>query len=136
MNEDGKGRGKIRLLILSDQTLFARSVEDMLRQESSLEVLGWERDPNRASQAIAQAHPDIVILAGLDASTEFAPAVIAILRQDPAIKVVEVNLQSNDLLIYGKELRVVREAGDLLMAIQQSVSRMDELTVGEPGLPQ
>lgn len=111
---------KTRVLIFSDQTLFARSVAHLLHQEQDLQILGWETEPDRALQSIAQAPPDVVILAGWNAGSRFAQATMAILRKNPTVKVVEVNLDSNMLLIYGKELRVVKEVRDLLEAIQES----------------
>lgn len=126
MNTGHDERAKTRVLLFSDRTLFARGIKDMLHQERNLQILGWETDPSRALQSIAQIHPDAVIVATWNAANEFAPAVMTVLRRDPAIKVVEVNLESNTLFIYGKELRVVREVKDLLEAIQQSAAPKNE----------
>jgi chemotaxis response regulator CheB len=114
------------VLVFSDQTLLADGVEDVLRQEAGVEILGRETDPVHALQSIAQIHPDVVILAGPKAAEEFASAVMAFLQREPAVKIVEVALESNTLHIYGKEVRMVREVRGLLEVIEQHSVHGDE----------
>jgi chemotaxis response regulator CheB len=133
-----KGRGrrkKTQVLVFSDQTLLADGIEDVLRCEESVEILGWETDPDRARRSISQIHPDVVILAGANAADAFAPAVMAVLKGDLAVKVVEVTLESSHLYIYGKEVRVVQEVQGLLEAIEQSAAGKNDAVVGTSSDP-
>lgn len=120
------------MLVFSDQTLLANGIEDVLRQEGNVEILGWETDPDQALRAIAQIHPQVVLLAGAHAAEAFAPAVMAVLKGDSPVKVVEVTLESNTMHIYGKELCVVEEVKGLLEAIEQSAVRKNEAPPGSP----
>ena len=132
MNELQGGGPKTKALVFSDQSLFANSIEDLLRRDENLRILACETDPEQALESLEQIRPDVVILAGCHAASEFAPAVMAALKQGPAVRVVEVNLDSNMLLIYGKELRAVKEVKDLLEAILQSAAPRNGVPAGNP----
>ena len=121
---------KTRVLVFSDQTVLADGIEDVLRAEGNLQILRWETDPGLALQSIGQIHPDVVVLAGGHAAEEFASAVIAILKQDSTVKVVDVTLGSGVIHIYGRELRDLGEVTGLLEAIEQSAAFKNEPPAG------
>jgi DNA-binding NarL/FixJ family response regulator len=67
---------KVRVFILSSQSLFDLGVENLLRQEAELEVVGREANMDQALAQIKALMPDVVILNSADASCSPTPAVL------------------------------------------------------------
>ena len=103
-----------RVFILSSHSLFSQGVENLLRRETGLEIVGRETDEEKAIERIKELRPDVVILDSDD------PAVIRILREQLGSKVIGLNLQDNTICIYRGEQRVVKEVKDLVEAIEQN----------------
>jgi DNA-binding NarL/FixJ family response regulator len=110
----------MRVLIVSSSPLFSQGVESLLRQESSLEVMGREVDVDKAMERIRELKPDVVIVDSGDPACGPTPAVMRILREGVGAKVIGLNLQNNTICIYRGEQRVVKEVKDLVEAIEPS----------------
>ena len=109
-----------RVFILSSHPLFSQGVENLLRQESRLEIVGREADVDKAVERIKELQPDVVILDGGDPARDPTLAVMRILREGLGAKVIGLNLQDNKMFIYRGEQRVVKEVKDLVEAIESS----------------
>ncbi len=123
MSQVQEKKAQARVFVFSGQTLLGQGIEDLLRQDGNLDVVSEETDPDRALGSIAAVHPDVVILVGDSAAADYGAAVMRILKQGWTTRVVEVNLETNVLHIYGKEEWLVREVKDLLEAIERLVGR-------------
>src|SRR5258706_10930822 len=53
---------KTRILICDDHTLFVEGLKAMLRNESSLEIVGEARDGRRAVQLVKEVKPDLLLM--------------------------------------------------------------------------
>ena len=107
-----------RVFIFSNPSLFGQGLEGLLCQESELDVLGWETDLERVIRRVKEIRPGVVILAGEEARTDSATAVMRILKESRGTLVVEVDLGTRILHIYGEGHRLVREVEALMDVIQ------------------
>jgi len=107
-----------RILILSRHPLFGHGVESLLCKESELEVVGQEKDANRALERVKELVPDVVILDNDDPEVDLKLVVMRILKQQSGITVVGLGLQDNTIHIYRGEKRIVQEVEDLVEAIE------------------
>ena len=53
---------KTRILICDDHTLFVEGLKAMLRNESSLEIVGEARDGRRAVELVKEMKPDLLLM--------------------------------------------------------------------------
>ena len=107
-----------RVFILSSHPLFSQGVENLLRRESGLEIVGRETDVDKAVERIKELQPDVVILDCAEPRCDPTLAVMRILREGLETKVIGLNLQDNTMYIYRGEQRVVQEVKDLIEAIE------------------
>ena len=74
------GRPPIRVLIVDDEPLARQRVEDLLRHEDGVDIVGMVDNGNAAIEAVRSLHPDLVFLdvqmpgkTGLDVVREVGP---------------------------------------------------------------
>ena len=109
-----------RVFILSSHPLFSQGVENLLRREAGLDIVGREADADKALERIKEIRPDVVILDCAEPECDPTLAVMRILREGLETKVIGLNLQDNTICIYRGEQRVVKDVKDLVEAIEQS----------------
>jgi len=119
MSHRQSGGAKVRVFILSDQSLFRLGVENLLRRETGLEVVGCEVDIGQAPGCIKELLPDVVIVNDADVSCDPTSAALRILKECAVPKIIWLNLQNNTMCIYCGEQQVVKEVKDLVRAIEQ-----------------
>ncbi|MBN1318911.1 MAG: hypothetical protein JXA42_25745 [Anaerolineales bacterium] len=119
MDVEQTGSEKTKGVVFSDKTLLAAGIKDEPGSERNLQIRRREIDTGLAFIPFGNIQADVAVLTGEHPAEEFPPAVIAILKQDSTIKVVEVTLESGVIHIYGKELQDFKVNG-LLEAIKQS----------------
>jgi DNA-binding NarL/FixJ family response regulator len=107
-----------RVFILSSHPLFGQGVENLLRREEGLDIVGQETDADKALERIKEIRPDVVILDCAEPGCDPTLAVMRILREGVQTKVIGLNLQDNTMYIYRGEQRVVKEVKDLIEAIE------------------
>jgi two-component system LytT family response regulator len=73
-------RPPIRVLIVDDEPLARQRVEDLLRHEDAVDIVGMVDNGNAAIDAVRSLHPDLVFLdvqmpgkTGLDVVREIGP---------------------------------------------------------------
>ena len=108
-----------RTLIITQHLMFGYGLESLLRQETELNVVGWETDITRATKTVKELEPDIVILDRDDSTFDFSSELLEILNLNPGLKVICINLQDNNLHIYQSYQRVANGVEDLLEAIKE-----------------
>ena len=109
----------MRVLILSDQSLFRLGVENLLRRETALEVVGCETDIDQALACMKELVPDVVLVNDADPSYDSTSVVMRLLEEGAGTKIIRLNLQNNTIYIYRGEQRVIKEVKDLVEAIKQ-----------------
>ena len=111
-------RPKVRVLIVSQLSLFGEGVEGLLRQEPGLEIVGLETDPGQAIRRIKEAPPDVVILTDGEAATGLETELLHMVREGLRMRIVEIHLATNTLCIYCGERQSIREVRDLVDAVE------------------
>jgi hypothetical protein len=92
-------------------------IDDNIWCEQDLEFLGWERDLDRGLQRIPKVAPDMVIIAGREPLSEPVPLVSEIQSRYANISVIEIDLETDCVRIYGEGRELNKELKALLAAI-------------------
>jgi len=117
--------GVKRIFMLSSQLLFSRGVENLLRQQAGLEIVGHESDASQALDCIRVLKPDVVILDCKDLASVPSTIVAQILKEAPGIKVIALNLDDETFSIYRGEQRTARSVDDLFEAIDEDTNTIE-----------
>ena len=118
MGRERTARPKARVFVVSQPSLFEDGIEELLRQEQGLEIVGREEDPQQVVRRIKEAAPDVILVADGEAATGYAPELIRLVREGFRIRVVEVHLATNTLCLYCGERRPIREVRDLVDSLE------------------
>ena len=118
MGKDRRAGWKARVLIVSQPSLFEDGIEELLRQEQGLEIVGRETDPEEAVRRIKEDSPDVVILTDGEAATGLDAELLCLVREGFRMRIVEVHLATNTLCIYCGEQQPIREVRDLVDTVQ------------------
>ena len=118
MSTERTARPKARVFVVSQPSLFEDGIEELLRQEQGLEIVGREEDPQQAVRRIRESHPDVILVADGEATTGLGGELIRLVREGFRIRVVEVHLASNTLCLYCGERQPIREVRDLVDTLE------------------
>ena len=108
----------MRVLVLSDGSLFAEGIEELLRQEEGLEIVGREADAQEAVRLIKESHPDVILVADGEGATGLEAELLRLVREGFPMRIVEVHLETNSICLYCGEQQPIREARDLVDTVQ------------------
>ncbi len=125
MGIEPNGQASVRVLVLSDETLFNLGVQSLLNRYPTLEILSCEPDADKVTAHLHSFQPDIVVLNTAQQQGAKAAEWLQILRDSPGIRLLGLSLEDSTICIYHGETQQVREVGDLLRAIEGS-------TLGSP----
>ncbi|HUW11935.1 MAG TPA: hypothetical protein VM537_19570 [Anaerolineae bacterium] len=103
---------------MSGPSLFGEGVEELLRHEPELEIVGWETDPPQAVRRIKETHPDVIVLTDGEAATGLDAELLGLVREGFHIRIVEVHLAANTLCLYCGEQQPIREVRDLVDTVR------------------
>jgi DNA-binding NarL/FixJ family response regulator len=105
-----------RVYVVWTHPLFYESMR-LLLDDPSIDVVGAISDYAAAHKQIMGLQPDIIIVEEKEGS--LSAEVLPFLRYSPlGAHIIEINLSDNQLHIYHREKRTVRQAKDLLHLIQ------------------
>ena len=107
-------------MLVASRTLFSRGVENLLRQEPSLEVLVCEADVSRAAERVKELKPDVVIVEHRKPATDLGNALRRMLRTCEKLKIIELDSNDDTISIYSGRQRVIKQVQDLVEVIEQS----------------
>lgn len=108
----------ISVFIISSPVMFGLGLENLLRQEKSLKILGNETNEERAIDQIKECQPEVVIVYRDDTLNNSKALIIEILKANPDIRVIGLNLQNNVFFVYQATQWVTTDVEDLLKAIK------------------
>jgi len=92
-------KGKIRVLLCDDHTLFREGIKAILKDELSIEIVG-EADNGRQAVALARhLHPDIVLMDIAMPDLGGFEATHRILRADPKTKILILTMYEEEEVI-------------------------------------
>jgi DNA-binding NarL/FixJ family response regulator len=116
-----------RVFLVTASTFFGRGVENLLRQDARLEVVGCEADAERALQRIEELAPDAVIFEESGADSWLRQALTGILIRRLGTRVIGIDLHDSSICVYRGERRIAREVEDLVEAVTEAASRSQPL---------
>jgi chemotaxis response regulator CheB len=108
----------MRVLLVSEPSLFGEALEELLRQEPGMEVVGLETDPEQAVERIKEVAPGVVILTDGEVATQFEAELLGLVREGLPMRIVEVDLATNTLCVYCGEQQSVRDERALADAVR------------------
>ena len=111
-----------RVLLVVSSTLFGQGVENLLRQQASLEVWNCEMDVSRAIEHVKTLKPDVVIIEHRTPVDDIGCAVRLMLRECEQLKVIELDPEDDTICIYSSRQQVFEEVQDLMEAIGCTVA--------------
>ena len=112
----------MRVLVLSDETLFNLGVQSLLRRYPTLEILSCEPEASKVTAHLQSFRPDIVVLNAAQQEGIHSAEWLQVLRDRPGIRLLGLSLEDSTVCIYHGETQQVKEVGDLLRAIDRSTT--------------
>src|SRR3990172_8081528 len=112
---------KQRVLLVCSQHLFGESIESILRAAQEVELIGPWSLAEDICQRIAEAHPNVVVIAGDDLPDQAASLTLAIIEQFPEVSVIRTGMAENVLRVFSTHTLPARVT-NLLNAIRQLAS--------------
>jgi DNA-binding NarL/FixJ family response regulator len=109
------------VFILYENTLFARGLERLLREEG-VKVVGMATQDKQALDRIRKAEPDVIIAEVESKNPESGFLLGRLLRKLPRSAVVRVSLDDNSATLYTGHRWKANTAQDLVREILTSVS--------------
>ncbi len=107
-----------RVVILSGHSLFAEGIASRLRQHpEALDLHIVDPHVPGAIDQVAAAHPSAVIVDATDLEAEQLCPLSSLLVQLPALKVIRLDPQRNQIQVVTSAERIVTEVRDLLEVI-------------------
>ncbi len=106
-----------RVFIFSSHPLFGRCIENLLRKESGLELVGHEKDLSLAIEQIRTQQPDVVIIDSDEPEASRGMIMMRVMKEGLRTRVVTLGLDDNKILICQGEQRTVEELGDFVKSI-------------------
>ncbi len=108
---------KRRILVLYSKSLFAQGVENLLKRNEGLEVIGVDMLQKGTARRINTLQPEVVILDGDDHPEAGASLILQVLRENPSIRVLCISLNGTNVDIFRKSQICVTQADELVAAI-------------------
>lgn len=118
------------VFIISNHAMFGQGLENLLRRETVVDIVGQETDVSQGIEQIKVLQPDVVIIDDNGPPDNSAAMVIRILIEIPNIKVISVSLHHNNFYVFRALLGVAASPRDLAKAIEQDVLFLNQLDYG------
>jgi DNA-binding NarL/FixJ family response regulator len=93
---DSASRHRVKVLVVGEHQLLADALAIALGADPDLDVQGSETDPNRASERVRSAQPDVVLLDNSTGSGDSAQVVGRLMTDHPHLKIVVLTSSSDD----------------------------------------
>jgi two-component system, NarL family, response regulator NreC len=90
---------KTRILICDDHTLFVEGLKAMLRNESSLEIVGEARNGRQAVELVRELKPDLLLMDVSMPDMNGFDATRRIHLSDPSVKVLILTMHDEEELV-------------------------------------
>lgn len=105
-----------RVLILSDQPLFAQGVRALIQASAVANVIGVEPCDENVAAIVHTLHPDLIILE--DAQDPSPALVMALLDALPDVRLIRLSLDRNVMSVYEGRQLVANGAQDLVRVLE------------------
>lgn len=99
--------------------MFSLGLENLLRQDKEIKILGQETDREKAILKIKELRPDVVIVYTDDSHVGSRSFIIEILKTSPTSKVIGLSLQNNTFYVYQVKLGETGSVDDLFKTLKE-----------------
>ena len=106
-----------RVLILSDQPLFAQGVRSLIQASAAANVIGVEPCDENAATVVRELCPDVVILE--DAQDPPPALFMMLLDAMPDVRLIRLSLDKNVMRVYEGHQLVADGAQDLVRVLEK-----------------
>lgn len=121
-----------RIFIYSQCSLFSHAIKMLLDAEATVEVVGCERDLDKALTCIEAAQPDVILIVTEGKADESTPKGQRFFTVGHSAKVIELSLEENRVNVYYGEQIVIGDVRDLMRTIEAPItSHTPEHTLGQ-----
>jgi len=120
----------LRIFIVSSYLMFSLGLENLLRQDKEIKILGQETSREKAILKIKELQPDVVIVYTDDSHTGSRSFIIEILKTSPISKVIGLSLQNNTFYVYQVKQGETDSVDDLFKTLKE-ISRWQGLPTTE-----
>lgn len=114
--------GRPRVFILYKYLLFARGLEQLLKEEAEVEIVGVGMRGRRALAEIRVLQPDVIIVEVGKGMPEPCLLVARLLREQPQARVIRVSLEDNTATLYTSRRFVMAQPQDLVSILRSGSS--------------
>lgn len=112
----------VRILMISDKSLFGEGLCSLLMQQSDFEVMGHLLHVKDVPAYLDLLRPDILILDFLEEEGDPSLALLRCMDRGWVHKIVTVNRKDNTMCVITGQHRFVEDVGNLVEAIKNDVS--------------
>lgn len=119
--------------------MFSLGLENLLRQDKEIKILGQETDREKALRKVEDLKPDVVIVYIDDSQVGSRSFIIEILRISPTTKVIGLSLQNNSFYVYQVKQGETSSVDDLFKTLKEishrhysSASKMEGIGRKDP----
>jgi len=118
------------VFIISNHAIFGQGLENLLRRETGVDIIGQATEVNQGIEQISTLQPDVVIIDTNGPPETSAATVMRILVEFPNIKVISLSLHHNDFYVFRALLGVATSPRDLARAVEQDILFLNQLDYG------
>jgi hypothetical protein len=108
-----------RVFIYSSHSLFSQGIKNLLDAQPELDVIGWETNVDKAVKCIQEIQPDAILVVTKGTSLDLQAEEQRFLRAGRKIKILELNLEDNNMCVYCGNQLTIREISDLVKVIEE-----------------
>jgi hypothetical protein len=107
-----------KVLVVSDQSIFGRGLEDLLREQEGIDLITDQvTDVGALPECLERCRPDVVFFGCSDPGNCPTPLFVQSLRGGLVRKIICVNLEDSAVYVFHGERHAVEDVQDLLEAI-------------------
>ena len=107
----------VSVFVISDHLMFAHGLESLISRDLQLELIGQEKNIDKAIILVKSLQPDVVIIDSSSSKEENYVHLNRLLQARPALKVIDLSLNDNNLHIYHSTQKMVESLDDLKSAL-------------------
>lgn len=123
----------MRVFVVSDSSMFSGGLKSLLSKDPDVEIIGEEKEINRAVQQIKTLQPDVIIWGNSGMNPALVQEEIRLVKSTPGIKIIGLSLQSNNIVVYQSARKVIGDIQDLITAIKEDlfIAQQGDMPTGE-----
>jgi len=108
----------VRIFIISKYLMFREGLKSLLLAHAKVDIIGVAKEVTQAIKQIEILKPDVVVWGTKDRQDNSLGEVLQLLVNKPGLKIISLNLQNNQIIIYQSAKRIAKDIQDLVEIIK------------------